>query len=54
MLIFFQSLEAIMVSFAKHGDRVDLTDKTIHDAIKDWLKLAKHRFDNKAKKIRQN
>lgn len=47
--------DATMTAFSKHGiDRADLTDKCIQDAMKDWLKLAKHRLDNKAKKIRLN
>ena len=43
-----------MTAYSKHADRTDLTDRNIQDAMKDWLKLAKHRLDHKAKKLRGN
>ncbi|XP_063919115.1 uncharacterized protein LOC135134383 isoform X2 [Zophobas morio] len=46
--------EAVMTAYSKHADRTDLTDRNIQDAMKDWLKLAKHRLDHKAKKLRGN
>lgn len=43
-----------MTAFSKHCERSDLTDRCIQDAMKDWLKLSKHRFENKNKRLRAN
>ncbi|CAH0549693.1 unnamed protein product [Brassicogethes aeneus] len=42
--------EATMSAFSRLGDRSDLNDKNIQSAIQDWLKLAKHRLEQREKK----